>query len=103
MCRKTLATLFPSSLVIVETQHAFTALSGWASVEAGEGETVERGQKYHSRSPKKTLRGRWWEGPEATLVPAALLQKIISPVYACSLGAALAVQHWYFCNKMVCT
>ena len=32
----------------------------WLVSRAG-GETVEHGQKYHSRAPKKTLRGRWWD------------------------------------------
>ena len=84
MCRKALATLFSLSLVIVETQHAFTAPSGWASVEAGEGETVEHGQKYHSRAPKKTLRGRWWDLMRLSCRRLSF-EKIISPVYACSV------------------
>ena len=84
MCRKALATLFPLSLVIVETQHAFTAPSGRASVEAGEGETAEHGQKYKSCAPEKTLRGRSWELRRLSCRRLSF-QKIISPVHACSV------------------
>ena len=84
MCRKALATLFPLSLVIVETQHAFTAPSGRASVEAGEGETVERGQKYKSCAPEKRLRGRSWELRRLSCRRLSF-QKITSPVHACSV------------------
>ena len=84
MCRKALATLFPLSLVIVETQHAFTAPSGWASVEAGEGETAEHGQKYKSCAPEKRLRGRSWELRRLSCRRLSF-QKITSPVHACSV------------------
>ena len=84
MRRKALATLFPLSLVIVETQHAFTAPSGRASVEAGEGETVEHGQKYKSCAPEKTLRGRWW-GLGQLSCRRLSFRESISPVHACSV------------------
>ena len=84
MCRKALATLFPLSLVIVETQHALTAPSGWASVEAGERETVEHGQNCNSRAPKKTLRGRWWDLWRLACRRLSFRESI-SPVHACSV------------------
>ena len=84
MRRKALATLFPLSLVIVETQHAFTAPSGRASVEAGEGETAEHGQNCNSRAPQKTLCGRWW-GLGQLSCRRLSFRESISPVHACSV------------------
>ena len=48
------------------------------------GETVEHGQNYNSRAPKKTLRGRWWDLGQLFFRRLSF-EKIISPVYACSV------------------
>ena len=48
------------------------------------GETVEHGEKYHSRAPKKTLLGRWWDLGQLSCRRLSF-EKIISPVYACSV------------------
>ena len=55
----------------------------WLVSRAG-GETVEHGQKYHSRAPKKTLRGRWWDLGQLACRRLSF-GEIISPVYACSV------------------